>query len=172
MVDTKPQAHAWILNEKDCPFVIGASKFNHKISLFQRQKASNLHSKWYGDRQTIGPTDQRTNGPTNLRTNRPMDQRTNGPTDQRTNGPTDQRTNGPTDQRTNGPTDQPTDQTTNKVFYRGASMRLKTQCHHEKRSLFKTFWVTSKVNLYRKEWSDLEISWKNNRNELTFSLLS
>jgi hypothetical protein len=32
-----------ILNKKeDCPFVIRTSKFNHKISLFQRQKAFNL----------------------------------------------------------------------------------------------------------------------------------
>jgi hypothetical protein len=42
--DNPNQAHdKVILNYKeDCPFVIRASKFNHKISLFQRQKTSNF----------------------------------------------------------------------------------------------------------------------------------
>jgi hypothetical protein len=44
--DNPNQTHAClhvILNKKeDCPFVIRASKFNDKISLFQKQKASNF----------------------------------------------------------------------------------------------------------------------------------
>jgi hypothetical protein len=44
--DNPNQAYAClnvILNKKeDCPFVIRASKFNHKISLSQRQKASHF----------------------------------------------------------------------------------------------------------------------------------
>jgi hypothetical protein len=42
--DNPNQTHDEVnLNKKeDCPFVIRASKFNHKISLFKRQKTSNF----------------------------------------------------------------------------------------------------------------------------------
>jgi hypothetical protein len=72
--DNQNQAHdKVILNKKeDCPFVIRASKFNHKISLFQRQETSNFLIRKNALKvirgQTNGQTNGRTNGWTNGRT--------------------------------------------------------------------------------------------------------